>query len=1842
VTELSAHVLAKLREGEFALYRGAGDGVASVLLVTPTGEYPSPGSLQHLEHEYALRADLDATWAARPVSLVRREARLMLLLEDPGGEPLERLLGRPMEIGQFLHIAVRLAAAIGQMHARGLIHKDLKPANILVDIASGGAWLTGFGIASRLPRERQAAAPPDVIAGTLAYMAPEQTGRMNRSIDSRSDLYALGGTLYEMLTGVLPFTASDPMEWIHCHIARKPTAPSERVSGIPGSVEAIVLKLLAKTAEDRYQTAAAVEADLQRCLLAWEAHRRIDPFPLAAHDVSDRLAIPEKLYGREAETAVLLAAFDRVVTQGTTELVLVSGYAGIGKSSIVNELHKLLVPRRGLFAAGKFDQYKRDIPYATLAQAFQSLVRQLLSANDEELSCWRNALLEALGPNGQLMVNLIPELALIIGEQPPLPDLPPQDRQARFQLVFRRLLGVFAQPEHPLVLFLDDLQWLDAATLELIAHLITEPEVRHLMLVGAYRDNEVDPSHPLMRTLGMIRKAGGRIEEIVLAPIKPDDVGQLIADSLHCEREIARPLAQLVHEKTDGNPFFAIQFFMALAEEALLVFDPGAAAWSWDLHRIRTKGFTDNVADLMAAKLSRLPDVTQAALGQLACLGNVAQIATIALVHGESEQEVHEGLRQAVLTGLVFRLGDAYAFLHDRVQEAAYALIPDRERAATHLRIGRALASRIAPDELEEAIFDIVNHLNRGAQMIATQEERDKVAEFNLMAGTRAKNASAYASALAYFAGGAALLADDSWVRRPGLTLALELNRAECEFQTGALTAAEQRLTALSPRAATTVERASITCLQADLYTTLDQGSRAIAVGLNYLRHLDIDWSPHPTDDEVHREYLRIWSTLEDRPIEMLADLPLMSDPASLATLDVLTKISAPAWYTGANLASLVICRIVNLSLEDGNCDGSCYAYVVLGLIAGTRFGDYQAGFRFGRLGYDLVEQRGLKRFQARTYSVFGNMVLPWTKHVRTGRDLVRRAFEAANKTGDLTFAGYCGGHLNTNLLAAGDPLDEVQGEAERGLAFAQKVRFGIAIDVIAGQLGLVRTLRGLTAIFGHFDDEQFDELRMENRFSTNPDLVGAELFYWIRKLQARFFAGDYAAALTAAERAQRTIWTSPSHFETAEYEFYGALGQAALWESAAPSQRRQRAEALVAHHRKLEIWAANCPENFENRAALVGAEIARIEGRDSDAMRLYEQAIRSARSNGFVHNEAIAYERASAFYRAHGFDHFAEIYLRNARYCYLRWGADGKVRQLEQLHPHLREESAAPPPTATFGAPIEQLDLATVVKIYQTVSGEIVLERLIETLMKIAVEHAGAERGLMVLPQGDVQQIEAEATTGRDAVVVRLLGTRATPTELPGTVLQHVIRTQESVILDDASAQNPFVTDEYIRQKRARSVLCLPLVKQANLIGVLYLENNLASHVFTPARISVLKLLSSQAAISLENARLYAKLSDENRDRRKAEDDLRRSEAALTEAQQISHTGSWRWKVGTGDVSWSIEHFRIFAFDPAVTKPSYATFMQRIHDEDRPAFEQAIQRAVRERSRFQHEYRIVLPDGSVKHLQSVGQPDVSQSGDLEFVGTVMDITERRCAEEVLRSTQAELARVSRLTTMGELAASLSHEINQPLGAIVTHGEAGMLWLNRDEPDLDEARDALSRMVRDAQHASGVIRGLRALTRKTGPQVAKLDINDAIREVLTLTRSELQRQGVVLRREPSADDRPVFGDRVQLQQVLLNLIMNAVDSMSTVADRPKILTITSEPIEPDGLLVAVEDTGTGLDPSIADRIFDSFFTTKPEGMGMGLSICRSIIEAHGGRISASPRAPYGTVFRFTVPGMPPV
>ncbi|WP_262421706.1 trifunctional serine/threonine-protein kinase/ATP-binding protein/sensor histidine kinase [Paraburkholderia sp. UCT31] len=1828
-----------LEDGELALYRvrreHADGNEAAVLGVRPTDAHPKPAILDRLAHEYSLKDELDSAWAVRPLELVRAGGRPLLLLEDPGGEPLERLLGAPMEAERFLRLAVGIASALGRVHRRGLIHKDIKPANILVNRANTEARLTGFGIASRLPRERQVPEPPETIAGTLAYMAPEQTGRMNRSVDARSDLYALGATFYQMLTGVLPFTADGALEWVHCHIARKPVPPCERLDTVPAPLSQIVMKLLAKTAEERYQSAGGVEHDLRRCLHQWETLGRIAPFPLGERDIPDRLLIPEKLYGREREVETLLAAFERIVHGGAPELVLVSGYSGIGKSAVVRELHKVLVPPRGLFAAGKFDQYRRDIPYSSLAQAFRSLVRPLLSKSEAELSGWRAALLEALGPNGQLMVDLVPELELIIGEPPRVPPLEPKQAQGRFQLVFRRFLGVFARPEHPLALFLDDLQWVDAATLDLLEDLLTRPDVQYLMLIGAYRDNEVTVAHPLRRKLAAIQTAGGRVTQITLAPLAREHLSQLVADALRCEPARAAPLAQLLHEKTGGNPFFAIQFVASLADEGMLTFDHEAARWSWDLDRIRAKGYTDNVADLMVGKLDRLPAETKMALQQLACLGNVAELATLSVVVEMSEEQVHAALWPAVRQEYLERRSGAYRFIHDRVQEAAYSLTPRERRGAAHLRIGRLLAAHTPPDKREEAVFGIVNQLNCGSASISSPEEREALAELNLLAGKRAKASTAYASALSYLNAGAALLVEADWERRHELTFGIQLLLAECEFLTGALAAADERLNELSRRAATLLERANVTCLRLDLYVTLDQASRAIAVALDYLGHLGIDWSPHPTEEIAREEYDRIWSQLGNRTIDELIELPLMTDPESLATMDVLTKTVPAALYTDANLWLLVISRAVNLSLERGNCDGSASAYVRLGMMAGARFGHYKVGFQFGQLGYDLVERRGLMRFQARTYMHFGNVILPLARHVRVGRELLRRGFEAAKKTGDLIFESYCYNHMTANMLAAGDRLADVQQEAQASLTFAQKAHFGFSVDVSATQLGLVRTLRGLTPTFGRFDDEQFDESQIERHFLETPDLAVAQCWYWIRKLQARFFAGDYAAALDASLRAQRLLWTSASYLEEAEYHFFSALSLGACCDTVSGHERQAYLEAIAAHKRQLQLRAETCPENFENRAALVGAEIARIEGHDAEAMRLYEQAIRSAHDNGFVHHEALANELAARFYLARGCEKAARVYMQDARYGYLRWGADGKVRQLDQTYPVINREQPTTGAVGTIGAPVEQLDLAIVLKVSQAVSGEIVLDKLLDTLMRTAIEQAGGERGLLVLTRGGEPRIQAAAAVEGDSLVVQVRDERVTTAMLPESVLHYVMRTRESVTLDDAVNQDPFGADPYICQQQVRSVLCLPLINQGEPIGALYLENNLTPGAFAPARIAVLKLLASQAAMTLENARLYRGLAER-------EAKIRR----LVDANIIG-IFMWRLEGETPEAADAVLYevndafLRIVGYDrddflsgrvrrSNLTPPEWRARTAQAHDE------------LMRTGTFQPYEKEYLRKDGTRVPVLVGTAAIE--GGRQGVAFVLDLTGRKRVEAEMheverryREAQTALEHATRVATMGQLVASITHEIKQPIAANAMSAQAGLRWLSAQPPDWEHARRAFDQIVEGAKRASEVANWIRGLVKNAPPSKQRLQIGEAIAEVIALTRAEAEKNSVSLRTQ-LADNLPlVEGDRIQLQQVTLNLVLNAIEAMSAIDDGARELTISSGTDDSGDVLISVCDSGPGVAAEDAERVFEPFYTTKASGMGMGLSICRSIMEAHGGRLWVTANVPCGAAFQFTVP-----
>ncbi|HEY2402056.1 MAG TPA: PAS domain S-box protein, partial [Steroidobacteraceae bacterium] len=1123
--------------------------------------------------------------------------------------------------------------------------------------------------------------------------------------------------------------------------------------------------------------------------------------------------------------------------------------------------------------------------------------------------------------------------------------------------------------------------------------------------------------------------------------------------------------------------------------------------------RIHAKGYTDNVVELMVGKLHRLPAVTRNALQQFACMGNSAEFDTLHRVFQESIDRVHEHLWEAVRSGLASRTDSSYRFLHDRVQEAAYSLIPAEQRAGAHLRIGMLLAEHTPAAQREEAIFEIVNQLNRGAHLIVSPEQRERVAELNLIAGRRAKTSAAYGSALKYLRAGHTLLTEDPWERNNyGLVFSLEYLMAECELLTADMVAAENRMSRLAECARTRHDFCVVTRLRLTLYTTLDRSDRGVDVFLDWLRRDGTVWSRHPTRDDVLCEYERIWTLLGDRQIEDLIEMPLITDPEILDTLDVFTEIVTPSLMFDENLSTLVVCRLVTLSLEHGNCDGSCFGYVWLAMFAGPRFGNYPGGFRFGQLGYELVEKRGLTRYQARTYMNVGATVLPWAKHVATGRELVRRAFDAAYRVGDLTFASYSCSQVITNCLAVGDPLGEVQTECENGLSFARRAGFGLCVDLCEVELALIRTLRGLNPVFGCLNYGAYDEVRAERHLASNSNLALGEFYYWTRKLQARVISGELAAAVDASLNADRLCWTSTGQFETAEHQFYGALAHAAAWDSATVDEKPRRLASLTAHFRQLEIWAEHNPATFENRAAMVGAEIARIEGRVLEAQDLYEKAIRSARANGFVQNEAFANELAGRFYAARGFDRIATTYSRDARYCYLRWGADGKVRQLDRLYPQISTDKPLADSTATIQTPVEQLDLATVIRVSEAVSGEIVLEKLIVTLMRTAIEHVGAERGLLILPRGEDYRIEAEVTTASDEVKVELRQARVTAAELPESVFRYALRTCESVLLHDACGESPFSADDYIRQHRARSVLCVPILKQARLLGILYLENNLTPRAFNPARMAILKLLASEAASSIENAGLYR--------------DLAEREARIRRLVDANIIGIIIWDLDGRILEANDAFLRLVGYDREDLISSGMRWTDMTPPDWRERDEkQWVPELVTSGTLLPFEKEFFRKDGTVVPvLMGVA---TFEADAYEGVAFVLDLTERNRAIDALHALQMELAHANRLATMGQLAASIAHEVNQPIGAVRNNTHAALRFLARESPPLAEVIEALECVVRETYRAGDIIGRIRDQIKKAPARMESIDLNNAIDEVIALVGGELSKNRVSVRTQLS-------------------------------------------------------------------------------------------------------------------------
>ncbi len=1387
------------------------------------------------------------------------------------GQSLETLCGAPMEVGRFLRLAIAIATALAQAHQQKVIHLDVSPARILVDEKTGQAVLGGLAERPSRWGETAARQPPGRTEAIYGYLSPEQTGRMSQPVDHRSDLYALGMTFYKMLTGVLPFQARDAMEWFHCHIARQPRPVGDLLPAIPPMVSAMVMKLIRKSPEARYQTAHGLRFDLEKCLAQWRAGAEIQTFSLGQGDISERLLIPQKLFGRQGDEKTLHDAFTRVAQGGTPEIVMIAGYAGIGKTALVRQLYRQVIARHGLFISGKFDQYKRDIPYATMAEAFQELVQQILSESEERIAVWKQRIQEAVGINGQLIADIIGQVELIIGRQPPVPALAPNEAENRFNMVFSQFIRVFASAEQPLVVFLDDLQWVDPASLRLLARIASEQDIKHLLLIGAYRDNEVDPLHPLSLMLDALAKGLTTLSTITLAPLSPGDLGRMLSETLRAEEAKLAPLTSLIHEKTGGNPFFAIQLLMMLHDEKLVAFDWNLSRWTWDIAGIQAKSHASNVVDLMVRKLERLSPPARRVLTLASCVGNKFDLPTLAtlaeLTPGESRRSLDEALGQGLLLPLA---GQNYSFLHDRVQQAAYSLIPREDRARLHLRVGRLLLERYDAEPREEMLFDLVNQINAGAQHISDPAEKLRLVELNLLAGKKAKSSIAYSAALAYLSLGSSLLDPGAWDERYALAFDLHRELALAEYLNGNFQNSKDLIHLLLGKARDDMARAKLYNILIVQHTLVADYQEAITAGRQALRLLGVDLPAEDLQGQLDARLLKINAILAHRQISSLVDDPEMTDPRTRVVMETLAALLVPARYTDYLLFVLLSATTVNLSLEFGPIAKSPVGYSAFGMYLSFKLNKFKDGYEFGQLAIRLSERFNDLSQKCQACFVQGNYLSPWVRHLKWADQFNEAGYAAGVAVGELQWTGYTLAYRPFTLFYRGEPLAQVGKDLPDLLRFTQKTKNQWAIDTLLGLRLALANLCGPAPgeppdLASGGQDEPFlracHERRSFGALGRHAVLM-AQIHYLLRRLPE---------ALRAVARARELLGFYTNSISVAELNFYHSLILAALWDTASEQDRRDYRQTIIANQRQAEIWAGNCPENFLHQYHLVQAELARLEGDDLLAMGLYEQAMAAAQQNGFLNDLALSFELASRYYRRRGHALIADSYLRESLDRYQLWGATNKAAQLRGEHPWLAAEPPAPA-EEYIGDRFGSLDAISVVKASQAISGEIVLADLVETLMRIVLENSGAQRGCLILSGDGGLAVKAEALVRGEAIMVRWPDNEPLDSQVPLAVINYVSRTHEVVVLEDAAQPSRFPADPYLSREKLGSVLCLPLMRQAKLIGLLYLENNLVAGAFSAQRMAVLELLAAQAAISLENAALYLARSQ-------AEEALRQSE---------------------------------------------------------------------------------------------------------------------------------------------------------------------------------------------------------------------------------------------------------------------------------------------------------------------------------------------------------------------------
>jgi predicted ATPase/class 3 adenylate cyclase len=1463
-----------------------------VIVKLLTEEYPSERTLAAVELAYTIGRKVACDSVISHLALEKFGNGLAVVTEDFGARSLDTLgPAKHLGIAGRLRIGVAVAKGLAQVHARNVIHKDVKPHNVVMNFDTGVIKLIDFGIASQLTREHPSLKTPGKMEGTLGYVSPEQTGRMNRSIDSRSDLYSLGVTLYELFCGRLPFLSRDPLALIHGHLARLPDAPSSVDPSVPEAVSALIMKLLSKAPEDRYQTAYGVQQDLEALRQRVLDDESLDGFELGTNDVSSRFVIPQKLYGREAEATALLDAFGRA-SAGARELFLVAGYSGIGKSALIQEIYRPITEHRGWYCAGKFDQFRRDIPYAALIAALRDLMRQLLTESDERIAGMKERLLAALGDNGAVIIDVVPELEAVIGPQAAVPDVGPTEGQNRFNNSFKNFIRVFARPEHPLTLFIDDLQWADVPSLKLLEVLVTDPAGSHLFVVGAYRDNEVYEGHALLDTIGSISEGGQPPTTITLTPLGQDSITEMVAETLGVDSAEAGPVAELLFTKTGGNPFFVKELLGTLYKDGLLTFDAQERRWRWELAALRSVGITDNVVELVAAKLQSLEPATISVLQHAACIGSSFDLRTLAQASELTLAQTAMALDAALADGFVLPLDDDYKymgalqteggeqmgtawyrFLHDRVHQAAYSLLSEDERKSMHLRTGQILWGAADEAGRSSILMDVANHFDMAKDLLTSPEQRDEVARIVLEAGNRAKGSMAFAPAAHYLATGLELLPDDSWTADYPLALAMHTSAAEAEFLNSRYDAMEGLIDAVIPHCTSWLDEANVQAIRVKAKIAQGLHHEALECAFGMLDRVDVVLPRDPQMDDIMAGYGMAKAAIADRTMEQLLELDRCEDPEKIVAMELLMSAAPSAYFVMPNNFLIINFHLVKLSVEAGFSVPSVYGYVVFGMINSGIFGDTVGGYGFGRLAWDLLDRHNTQEQIGRAAMIWGTFVGHWTDHAQEGAKIMFDKFRAAAEVGDLEHATYSVLQSLIIETLVGRTLDTVAKQYQEPVEWVNQAQQAVGIALVAPYYQAVLNLRDKKITSPRLTGDLFDwDAGVQAGYDGGFTMLVA--YSSVAQAQTAVVFGDWELAEKALDHAEKTADQLTAHYGLVCTNFYRSLCRARRAREAEGEDRDALLAQLAEAQTQLDTWAKSAPTNHRHKHTLIEAEIARTNGDGMQAMQLYQGAIDGARSGGFINEEAMACERLAEHCADGGLPEMATYYIGRAQRLYARWGARGKVAAMRESYGdrNLALATFDPDSTGEFTRPAsgvdtagistsmgEELDLDSFMKAGRTISGEIDLEKLLSRVMALVLENAGADRGALLLTDEDGQlRVEAQGAVD-DAPTVLQSTPVGESMGLPISLVEYCRRANDNVVLHDAGASELFGKDPHIVVNEPRSILAAPLSNQGKLTGVIYLENSLSTSVFTQHRVDVVEMLCAQAAISIENSRLFA-----------------------------------------------------------------------------------------------------------------------------------------------------------------------------------------------------------------------------------------------------------------------------------------------------------------------------------------------------------------------------------------------